>query len=157
MQKKEEKRLVLETHLDPLRVLPNSKVNFDRLTDEEMTQRYLNRFKELQDLRASFEKVMASQKPEPKLKKLQRTELPASLNLFKMARDLVRTAHFEIRDCRNVLDELVKAVAGKTLKPEGEEMQLICSIVRRVMSESGRPANKRTNSLIAKTLREASK
>ena len=72
-----------------------------------------------------------------------------------MARDMVERTEFELPDCQHVLDDMAKAVAGKILKPEGEEFQLICSIVNKVMDQSGRPANKRTNSRIVKTLGEA--
>lgn len=50
-EKKRGTKDVIEATLDPNRVLAHSKVNFDRLTDQEMTERYINRFKELQQLR----------------------------------------------------------------------------------------------------------
>ena len=60
----EESNGLIEAHHDPMRVLPDSRVNFDRLTNEELTKRYVNRFKELQELRATYQKMLQTQKPE---------------------------------------------------------------------------------------------
>ena len=60
-------------------------------------------------------------------------------------------------DCAYLVDTFVKAVAGGDVNLQGEEFQLICAIVNKVMSQRGGPANKRTNSQIIKLLKESSK
>ena len=46
--------------------MANSNVNIDRLTDTELMQRYVNHFKDLQGLRAQYEKIVKNNRSEKK-------------------------------------------------------------------------------------------
>lgn len=96
--------------------MANSKVNIDRLTDAELTQRYVNRFKELQDLRAQYEKMVKNYRSEKK-EGAGKIALSPSLSLLKTARGLVREAEFEIPDCKEVLEGLASGIALGSLSP----------------------------------------
>ena len=92
MKSKEETKGVIEAILDPERVLPHSKVNFDRLTDQEMTKRLVNRFEELQQLRTSFEKAVKNEKSGVKSKLAKQSD--PSVSLVERARERVKAAQF---------------------------------------------------------------
>ncbi len=94
--------------LDPARVAASSRVNFDKLTPEEMDQRYANLFKELVSLRRKYKSIV---------KKHERPAKPvgAPLTIYdrnmKQAKWALNKAEFEVSDCNSFLESLVKAIS----------------------------------------------
>ena len=146
----------LSAPLDPSRVLPGSRVNFDRLSDEEMTQRYMNRLNELKELRSTYQKMIENQKPD-RSEDTPQPHVSPWLRSLKMARDLLREREFELPDCSFVLDTLARGVGEGTLGPRSHEFELICGIIKGVMSKNGNPGCKRVSSKLESVLRSSSK
>lgn len=89
----EEGKTKAQTPTDPLRVQPDSRVNLYKLSDAELTQRYVNRWKELKSLQARYEKMAKKEKEERKGKP-GKHRIPSSLTGLKTARERLRNVDF---------------------------------------------------------------
>ena len=116
----------------------------------------MSRLNELKDLRSTYQKMIENHKPD-RSEDTPQPHVSPWLGSLKMARKLLREKEFELPDCSFVLDTLARGVAEGTLGPRSHEFELICGIIKGVMSQNRNSGCKRVSSKLKSVLRSSSK